>query len=321
MYRRSLLLTALAASALTGLPALPAHAKEKQPLTIIVGFPPGGSADTISRLVADGLRNDFSPVVVENRPGAAGRIAIRALMHAKADGRTVIIMPNGPMVLFPYIYRKLDYDPVKDFTPVSLLARFQFGVVAGPGSGAKTVSEMIAQVKADPRTGTYGSPGQGTLPHLLGVMFSHTTGVPLQHIPFQGGGPANNALLGGVINYKFDVVSETAPFHRAGKVHILAVMGDKRDPQVPDVPTLKEAGVDMQADGWFAMYAPAGLAAPEQATLEQAVARALHDPRMREKVSSAGFEPVGSTASELASAQAADLRRWAVVKSAGVLLD
>lgn len=299
-----------------------AQTEGKQPLKIVVGFPPGGSADTLSRLIADGLRSDFAPVVVENRAGAAGRIAITAVKGAKPDGQTVIIMPNGPMVLFPHVYKKLDYDPVKDFTPISLLARFQFGLVAGPSAHVKTVAEMVQKIKADPGSATYGTAGAGTVPHFLGQMFSQASSVTMLHIPFQGGAPANTALLGGHVNYKFDVVVETAEFHRAGKVRILAVSGAKRDPQVPDVPTLKESGVDMTADAWFAMYGPAGVPSATREKIERAVISALKQPELRERMQRQGYEPVGSTGAELAATQSNDLRRWEVpVKATGVSLE
>lgn len=300
----------------------PAHAQDKPPLRILVGFPPGGSADTLARLVGDALRDDFSTVTVENKPGAGGRIALQAVKAAKPDGQTVIILPSGPMVLFPHVYKKLEYDPVRDFTPVSLLAHFQFGVVSGPASGAKTVAEMLARAKADPKSASYGSPGLGTLPHFMGVMLEQSTGVAMTHVPFQGGGPANNALLGGHIGYKFDVVSETAELHRSGKVRIIAVTGPTRDPQVPEVPTLKEAGVNMEATAWFAMYAPAGLPAPVLAKLEQAVSAAVKKPAMQERLRGLGYDPVGSTSAQLAAAQRADLARWEKpIKATGVQLD
>lgn len=300
----------------------PAHAQDKPPLRILVGFPPGGSADTLARLVGDALRDDFSTVTVENKPGAGGRIALQAVKAAKPDGQTVIILPSGPMVLFPHVYKKLEYDPVRDFTPVSLLAHFQFGVVSGPASGAKTVAEMLARAKADPKSASYGSPGLGTLPHFMGVMLEQSTGVAMTHVPFQGGGPANNALLGGHIGYKFDVVSETAELHRSGKVRIIAVTGATRDPQVPEVPTLKEAGVNMEATAWFAMYAPAGLPAPVLAKLEQAVSAAVKKPAMQERLRGLGYDPVGSTSAQLAAAQRADLARWEKpIKATGVQLD
>lgn len=312
----------LAALALGGLLALPLAAQDKPPLKILVGFPPGGSADTLARLVGEAVRDEFSTVTIENKPGAGGRIALAAVKAARPDGQTVIILPSGPMVLFPHVYRKLDYDPVKDFTPVSLLAHFQFGVVSGPASGAKSVGEMLAKAKADPKGATYGSPGLGTLPHFMGVMLEQSTGVAMTHVPFQGGGPANTALLGGHIGYKFDVVSETAELHRSGKVRIIAVTGATRDPQVPEVPTLKEAGVPMEATAWFAMYAPAGVPAPVLARLERAVAAAVQKPAMQEKLRALGYDPVGSTSAQLAAAQRTDLARWEKpIKATGVQLD
>ena len=244
---------ALTVSLLVGFAAL-AQAQDKPPLKILVGFPPGGSADTLARIVADAVRNDFSSVTIENRPGAGGRIALMQTKTAKPDGQTVIVLPSGPMVLFPHVYKKLDYDAVKDFTPVSLIANFQFGVVAGPASQAKTIQEMLTLAKAKPGDASYGTPGLGTLPHFMGVLLEQSAGVQLNHVPFQGGGPANTALLGGHIQYKFDVVSETAELHRAGKARILAVTGTRRDTQVPEVPTLKEAGIPMEATAWFGMY-------------------------------------------------------------------
>jgi tripartite-type tricarboxylate transporter receptor subunit TctC len=321
MHHRQFLAAALLLAA-SPFMALPAAAQDKPPLKILVGFPPGGSADVIARLIGDAIRDDFSTVTVENRPGAGGRIALTAVKNAKPDGQTVIILPSGPMVLFPHVYKKLDYDAVKDFTPVSQIAAFQFGVVSGPATGAKTVAEMLAKAKADPKAATYGSPGLGTLPHFMGVLMEQSAGVPFTHVPFQGGAPANTALLGGHIGYKFDVVSETAELHRGGKVRIIAVTGDKRDPQVPEVPTLKESGVNMVATAWFAMYGPAGLPPPVLAKLERAVSAAVKKPEMQAKMTSLGYDPIGSTSAELAAAQRADLARWEKpIKATGVLLD
>lgn len=311
----------LATGLLIGLAAL-AQAQDKPPLKILVGFPPGGSADTLARIVADALRNDFSPVTVENRPGAGGRIALMQTKAAKPDGQTVIVLPSGPMVLFPHAYKKLDYDAVKDFTPVSLIANFQFGVVAGPGSQARTIQDMLAQARAKPGEGSYGTPGLGTLPHFMGVLLEQSAGVQLNHVPFQGGGPANTALLGGHIQYKFDVVSETAELHRAGKARILAVTGGRRDTQVPEVPTLKESGIPMEATAWFAMYGPAGLTRDTLGRLEKAMTSALRKAEVRERLVKLGYEPVGSTSAELAAAQRADLARWEKpIKATGVQLD
>ena len=296
--------------------------QEKPPLKIWVGFPPGGSADVMARLVADAVRNDFSSVVVENRPGAGGRIALNAVKAARPDGQNVIVLPSGPMVLFPHVYKKLEYDPVNDFTPISLIAHFQFGVVSGPATQVKTVPDMMAKAKSDPATATYGSPGLGTLPHFMGVLMEQSSGIALNHIPFQGGGPANTALLGGHIGYKFDVVSETAELHRAGKVRIIAVTGPKRDPQVPEVPTLKESGIPMEATAWFAMYGPAHMPPQVLAHLEKAMTQALRQPNVRAQLTKLGYEPVGSNSAELAKAQQADLARWEKpIKATGITLE
>ena len=299
-----------------------AQAQERPPLKIVVGFPPGGSADTLARLIGEQLRDQYSSVVVENRPGAGGRIALQQVKRAAPDGQTVIVLPSGPMVLFPHVYKKLDYDAVSDFTPISLIANFQFGVVAGPASPAANVAEMVKGAKAQPGAASYGTPGLGTLPHFMGVLFEQRVGAQLNHVPFQGGGPANTALLGGHIHYKFDVVSETAELHRAKKVRILAVTGATRDPQVPEVPTLKESGIDMVATAWFAMYGPAQMNPAARDRLSQAVATAVKSPALRERLLGLGYEPVGSTSAELAAAQAADLKRWeAPIKATGIQLD
>jgi tripartite-type tricarboxylate transporter receptor subunit TctC len=318
--RRSLTLALLAS--LTALSTSAVQAQNKPPLRILVGFPPGGSADVLARLVADALRDDFSPIVVDNKPGAGGRIALNMVKAAKPDGQTVIVLPSGPMVLFPHVYKKLDYDAVRDFTPVSQIARFQFGVVAGPASGVKNVGEMIAKARANPGVSSYGTPGSGTLPHFMGVLVEQSAGITLNHVPFQGGAPANNALVGGHIDYKFDVVSETAELHRSGKARIIAVTGSKRDPQVPEVPTLKEAGVNMEATAWFAMYGPAGLQGDALSRLEKAMVRVARDPAMKERLLKLGYEPIGSGSAELAAAQKADLARWEKpIKATGVQLD
>jgi tripartite-type tricarboxylate transporter receptor subunit TctC len=226
------------------------------------------------------------------------------------------------MVLFPHVYPRLDYDAVKDFTPVSQIARFQFGVVAGPSSGAKTMAEMIAKAKAKPGASSYGTPGAGTLPHFMGVLMEQSSGIELNHVPFQGGAPANNALLGGHIDYKFDVVSETAELHHTGKVRIIGVTGNKRDPQVPEVPTLKESGIPMEATAWFAMYGPAGLKGEALGRLEKAMVKMVRDPAMQAKLLKLGYEPIGSNSADLAAAQKADLARWEKpIKATGVQLD
>lgn len=310
-------LTALLMSAI--LPT--AQAQEKPPLRIVVGFPPGGSADILARLIGNALRDDYT-AIVDNKAGAGGRIALTYVKGAKPDGQTVIVLPSGPMVLFPHVYKKLDYDAVKDFTPISQIARFQFGVVSGPATKAKNIADMLSKTKSDPASASYGTPGAGTLPHFMGVLLEQSTGMNLNHVPFQGGAPANNALLGGHIGYKFDVVSETAEMHHSGKARIIAVTGPQRDPQVPDVPTLKESGVNMEATAWFAMYGPAGMKGEAFNKLESAMMKMMRDPAMKDKMIKLGYEPIGSTGADLAVAQRVDLARWEKpIKATGIQLE
>ena len=319
MQRRSLILSAAALAA----PAAWAQS-DRPPLRILVGFPPGGSADTIARLLAERLPAQLGGqnVVVDNKPGASGRIAIEQLKNATPDGNTVLVMPSGPVVLFPHVFKKLNYDVNKDLAPISQLASFQFCVVSGPKSNAKTMAELVARAKADPSTATYGSSGNGTVPHFLGLMIGDAAGIELQHVPFQGGAPAMTALMGGHIGYTMDVVTEALEQHRAGKVRIIAVAGAQRAPQLPDVPTLREQGVAMDAGAWFAMYGPGGLPAAQAQRLSVAVQTAMKDTAFAQRMSALGLEPIGSTPDQLASVQKADFAKWAKpVKASGFQAD
>lgn len=319
MQRRSLLTSAAALA----VPAVWAQS-DRPALRILVGFPPGGSADVIARLLAERLPAQLGGqnVVVDNKPGAAGRIAIEQLKNSAPDGNTVIVMPSGPVVLFPHVFRKLNYDVDKDLAPISQLASFQFCVVSGPKSNTKTMAELVARAKADPSTATFGSSGNGTVPHFLGLMIGEAAGVELQHVPFQGGAPAMTALMGGHIGYTMDVVTEALEQHRAGKVRIIAVAGAQRAPQLPDVPTLREQGVAMDAGAWFAMYGPGSLPAAQAQRLSVAVQAAMKDTAFAQRMSALGLEPIGSTPQQLAAVQKADFAKWAKpVKASGFQAD
>lgn len=319
MQRRSLLLCAAALAAPT------ARAQsDKPPLRILVGFPPGGSADVIARLLAEKLPAQLGGqgVVVDNKPGAAGRIAIDQLKNAAPDGNTVIVMPSGPVVLFPHVFRKLNYDPNKDLAPISQLAGFPFCIVSGPKSNVKTVPEMLAKAKADPSTATFGSSGNGTVPHFLGLMLGDAAGVPFQHVPYQGGAPAMTALLGGHIGYNIDVLTESLEQHRAGKVRIIAVTGASRAQQVPEVPTLREQGVAMDATAWFAMYGPGALPPATAQRLSSAVQAAMKDAAFQARLAALGLDSIGSTPEQLAAVQRADFAKWEKpVKASGYQAD
>ena len=300
-----------------------APAAGDKPIKILVGFPPGGSADVIARLMAERMQSALGQnVIVENRAGASGRIAIDALKASAPDGNSLIIMPSGPVVIFPHGFKKLSYDPVKDLTPISQLASFQFAVVSGPKTNVKTIAEMVAKSKSDSSGNSYGSSGNGTVPHFLGVMLGDAAKIDFQHVPFQGGAPAMNALLGGHIGYNMDVVSEALENHKAGKARVIAVTGMQRASQMPEVPTLREQGIPMDASAWFAMYGPANMPPAVLAKLNQTVVAALKDAVFRKKISDMGFEPSGSTPEQLAAVQRADLAKWEKpVKASGFQAD
>ena len=318
---------ALMVGGLTGLAslALPALAQsDKLPLKILVGFSPGGAADIFARMLADKMREQLGgrTVIVDNKPGAGGRIAIEALKNSAPDGNTLILMPSGPVVLFPHVFRKLNYDPVKDLTPISQLASIQTCVVSGPKSNVKNMAEMIAKAKADPSTATYGSSGNGTLLHFLGLMVGDAAGISMVHVPFQGGAPAMNALVGGHIGYTFDVVTEVLEQHRAGKVRIIAVAGSERSAQVPEVPTLREQGIAIDAAAWYGLYGPANLSTDMVARLNKAVQAAMKDASLSKRMQQIGLDPIGSTPEQLAAVQRADfLKLEKPVKASGFQAD
>lgn len=306
---------ALAGAAL----AAPAALAQDRTLRIWVGFPPGGSADVIARLLADKLRASLGQnVIVENKPGAAGRLVLGELKRAAPDGQTLVLSPSGAMVIAPWLYSNIGYDPVKDFTPVSRIVTFDFAVTAGPGAPAGDLKTVLAWMKANPTKASYGTSGAGTVPHFAGLLLSQAAGVPLTHVAYRGGAPAAQDLIGGQIPLMVDTASETLEHHKAGKVRILAVTGEQRSRTLPDVPTLKEQGVNMAADAFFGLYGPAGMPADVVARIDRAVADALKDPAVQEKIYNFGLVPNHAPSADLAATQVAHLKRWETpIKASG----
>lgn len=306
---------ALAGAAL----AAPAALAQDRTLRIWVGFPPGGSADVIARLLADKLRASLGQnVIVENKPGAAGRLVLGELKRAAPDGQTLVLSPSGAMVIAPWLYSNIGYDPVKDFTPVSRIVTFDFAVTAGPGAPAGDLKTVLAWMKANPTKASYGTSGAGTVPHFAGLLLSQAAGVPLTHVAYRGGAPAAQDLIGGQIPLMVDTASETLEHHKAGKVRILAVTGEQRSRALPDVPTLKEQGINMAADAFFGLYGPAGMPADVVARIDRAVADALKDPAVQEKIYNFGLVPNHAPSADLAATQVAHLKRWETpIKASG----
>jgi tripartite-type tricarboxylate transporter receptor subunit TctC len=297
---------------------------QEGPVRILVGFAPGGAADVIARLVVDRLRTSLgAPVIVENKPGASGMLAAEALKNAAPNGRTLMISPITVTVFAPLTHTKLRYDPIKDFAPVSLAATFQIALAVGPGTPAKTLHEYIAWVRANPAKATYGTPVVGGPPHFFGVMLARATGLDLAFVPYKGGAPFVNDLVGGQVPAGITVLSELIKHHESGRVRMLASSGALRSPVAPDVPTFKELGfAAMVGTGWQAFHTTARTPRPIIDRLSTAIASAINAPDVKERLLAIGLEPVGSTPDELASRMAEDTARWApAVKASGFRAD
>ena len=303
--------------------AAPTALAQDRTMKIVVGFPPGGSVDVIARLLAEKLRVSLGQnVIVDNKPGAGGRVALGELKRAAPDGQTVVLSPSGALVLQPWFLTNLGYDPVKDFTAIARVTTFDFAITAGPGAPAGDLKAVMAWLKANPGKANYATSGAGTIPHFAGQLLAQATGVPLTHVAYRGGAPAAIDLVGGQIPLMVDTASETIEHHKAGRARILAVTGEQRSKALPDVPTLKESGFNMAADAFFGLYGPAGMPADVVARIDKAVGDALRAPEIQEKIYAFGLVPSHASSAELTATQAAHLKRWeAPVKASGFKAD
>jgi tripartite-type tricarboxylate transporter receptor subunit TctC len=318
--RRKTLMALLATAVLPVLSPSPALAQAfSQPVKIVVGFPAGGSVDVTARLIADKMQASLGmPVIVENKPGAAGRIAVEAVKGAPADGKTLLLTPVAMMSIFPTIYKNMRYDPVKDFEPISQLTVFEYAVAVGNQMPVKTVGELAAWAKANPQKAIYGTPAAGSLPHFFSVMFARSANIDLTHAAYKGSAPAMNELIGGHLPMLFDTAVDLTEMHKAGKIRVLATSGTKRAAILPDVPTFKEAGYKIEATGWAGLYAPAGTPADMVKKLNKAAVAAITQPDVKEKLAARGMAATGTTPAELARIQKADAELWApAVKASG----
>jgi len=306
--------------------AAPVAAQDRmdKPVRIIVGFAPGGTADLIARVVADKLKDTVGqPVIVDNRPGAAGRIAADLVKGAAPDGSTIMVMPIGPMAVVPHTLKQIPYDPVKDFTAIGLGATFQFALAAGPGSGAKTWGEFVAWAKANPNKASYATSAAGSLPHFVGVLLSRDIGIEMVHVAYKGSGAYMNDLMGGQVPSAIDTVADLSEQHRAGKIRILATTGTARAPATPDVPTFSELGLkNMVASGWFGFFAPPNTPKAVIDTLNRGINKALTSPDVVERLTKLGMDPATSTPDEFARIVASDYAKWGpIVKASGFTAD
>ncbi|MGV3635067.1 MAG: Bug family tripartite tricarboxylate transporter substrate binding protein [Pseudorhodoplanes sp.] len=308
------------ASALLGAVAAPAALAQNQTTTrVIYGFAAGSGGDTMARIVADKLSAGLSiPVIVENRTGAAGRIGTKAVVSAPPDGLTLLFTPNAPVAIYPHSYPELEYDPVRDLTPVSLISTFDVALAVSSKNDIKTVKELIAWAKANPSQANYGSPGAGGLGHFFAVMVATDTGLDLKHVSYRGSGAVMTDLLAGQIPIAVVPLGDALELHRSGKARVLATSGNARSPLLPDVPTMKEAGINAEGQGWYALYAPAKTPPETVKRLNKIVVDGLADPATKEKVLNLNMVPKTSSPEDLAAFRDVDSARWApAVKASG----
>jgi len=294
-------------------------AQGQNTVRIIYGFSAGSGGDTMARIVADKLSTGLSkPVIVENRIGAAGRLGTKAVVSAAPDGMTLLFTPNPPVSIYPHSYPNLEFDPVRDLTPVSLIATFDVALAVSSKSDIKTVKELIAWAKANPSQANYGSPGAGGLGHFFAVMVATSTGLDLKHVNYRGSGAVMTDLLGGQIPIAVVPLGDALELHRGGRARVLATSGDARSPLLPDVPTMKEAGINVQGQGWYAVYAPAKTPAETIKQLNKIIVDSFADEATKAKVLDLNMVPRTSSPEDLAAFRDADSARWApAVKASG----
>lgn len=315
MFKKLLLIAstctiALAASAQTAATPWP-----EKPVTVVVPFPAGGSTDMVARAIAqhmgDKLGQNF---VVDNRPGATGTLGAGAVKRAAPDGYTLLVSSLGAFVVEPHLLKSVPYDALKDFDYITVPVQAPNVLVAAPNQKARTVQEVIAQLKANPGKVSFASSGNGSSDHLSAEVFWQQSGTEGLHIPYKGGAPAINDLLGGQVEFSFQNVNAVLQHIRAGKLHAIAVTGDKRSPVLPDVPTLAEAGVaGAEVYSWQGMAAPKGLPAAVKKKLSDAAIAAMNDPAVKKRMLDQGLEIVASTPEAFTAYQAREFARWKTV--------
>ena len=288
-----------------------------KPIRWIVPFPPGGAMDVMARALAEKSSKSLGQtVVIENKPGAGGNIGADFVARSDADGYTMMITSIG-MATNKFLYPKLSYDPVKDFTPVSLIAIVPNVLVTNATQpNVKTVSDVVANAKAQPGKLTYASAGNGSSIHLAGEVFTSMAKIDMQHIPYKGSNPAVTDLLGGQVNYMFDSITSAKPHIDSGKLRPIGITTSKRSKALPNVPTIAESGLPgYEVTPWFAVFVPAATPKPIVNKLNAALLDALKSPEIKAKFDGIGAEPLGTTPDELASYLNKEIERWGKVIS------
>jgi tripartite-type tricarboxylate transporter receptor subunit TctC len=291
-----------------------------KPVHLLVPFPPGGAVDVVARSLGDELAKRLGQsIIIENRPGAGGTLAAMATAKSAPDGYTLVVVASGHAIA-PFLFPKLQYDVFKDFTPVSLLGDSPNLVLVRADSPMKTLADLIALARQKPGQLSYGHAGNGTSPHLAGELLKVTAKIDIASIPYKGGAPALNDLMGGHIPIAFNNLPEAIGQFQAGTVRPLAVTTIKRTPMLPDVPTVAESGLTEYDTGvWWGVLAPAGLPADIQARLSHDCAEAMTSPAVTERFRTLGATPIGGSAADFAKLIRADYDKWGpVIKAAGI---
>ena len=318
--------SALVAAALACAPlAAFAQAWPSKPITYIVPFTPGGTTDVIGRQIAQGLAPMLGqPVVVDNKPGAAGAVGATAVAKAKPDGYTLLGGTISTHAINASLYPNLPYDPIKDFEPITLVGYIPNALYVDPALPVKSVQELIAYLKAQPDKRTFASSGSGTSTHLAGELFADLIDVKLTHIPYKGTPQAMQDVMGGSVTFMFDQLTAGMPLVKAGKLRLLAVTTPKRSPLAPDTPTMAEAGVKgFEMVSWQAVFAPKGTPKPIVDRLNTDIVKILRTPEIRDKMASTmGIEVVASSPEDLTRLMQSEIPRWgALVKKSGAKAD
>ena len=325
-FRRRSLMLSLATTMLAS--SAWADTWPSRPIKWIVPFPPGGPTDILSRTVAQQLQVALGqPVVVENRGGAGGGVGMQALAKSAPDGYTIGLSTTGTHTINPALYGdRVGYDPIKDFTPLTLAVSYVNMLVINANHPAKNVKELLEYAKANPGKVSFGSAGNGSSNHLSGEVLKMLAGVQMQHVPYRGSALAMNDTISGQITFMFDVLNVAIPQSRSGRVRALAVTSSKRSPYLPEVPTMEEAGVPgysaAGSDLWFGIMAPAGLPKPIADKLQSELVKVLRSPEMRQAIRAQFFEPYTSSSEEFLKVIRSDGAKWAkIVKESGARVD
>src|SRR5947209_6901033 len=325
LTRRHLLAASAAGFACAGTSGLAQAQAIKKPAHIIVGFPAGGGTDVIARILADRLRGAYaSTVLVENKAGAAARIAVEYVKNADPDGSVMLFTPDFPITVYPHSFRSLNYDPVRDFAPVATTTKSMLTYNVGPAvpASVKSLAELVAWCKANPGKASYATTAAGGTPHFVGMMLSAAAGVPMTPVHYRGGAPALQDLIGGHVPASVNPISEVLAHVPSGAVRVLAVTGSQRSSFLPQVPTMSEAGYDVVIDSWLGVLVPASTPTEAVDALSSSISEAVRSQPMVESLAKLGNEPGFQGPARFAAIVKADIARWGpVVKASGFVAE